>query len=306
MTSGPIGFFGKLPAHGDFVRLNVGDPLAQRFTRWLEEASEACHRARVVLPRAPIRFLFRAAGEGRALAGALRGSQDRVGRQFPLALFAPVEGPLVERSFPALPFALGGFLAAAGEALATDAAAPAALAERAAALRGPGPEDAAAAEAAARAAATRPAREALPRLFPELSPRLYAFNTFLAGCAAVRGREPARAETVLDCPALDASDAWAWLELARRALRWSGSPSWLEAPGSPGRLLVSLGAPPPAVLSTLGEPRRDSPKVWPLVTAVAAAAEAARKALGPSRAAALEREGATFEELAAELAGGEA
>lgn len=304
----PAGFFGKIPAHGDFVRGGVGDPLAQRFTRWLEEASEACHRARVLLPREPIRFLFRLGGERRALVGALRASQDRVGRAFPLALFVAADGRLVEGAFPLLPFAYEAFHAAAAAALREDPPSAGALAERVACLPPPGVEEEARAEAAAANAAARPARDALPRHFPEGhgGGRPYAFHTFLAACAPLRGREPARAETVLDCPVADRADAWGWLELARRALRWSATPSWFERPGSPGRLLLSLGTPPPVLLSTLGEPRRESPKVWPLETAIATAVEAARGALGPARVAALERGGGTFGELAAQLAGGDA
>lgn len=304
----PIGFFGKIPAHGDFVRGNVGDPLAQRFTRWLEEASEACHKTRAQVPREPVRFLFRAAGEGRALLGVLRGSQDRVGRPFPLAAFAPVQGQLVERSFPAAPLAYAPFLGGLAEALAADPASPAALAERLATLRPPDGDESGPGEDAARAAAARPAREFLAPLFGDAARgrRHYAVNTFLSACGAVRGREPARAETVLDCPAASDADAWAWLELARRALGWGTAPSFFLRAGTPGRLLLSLGAPPPAVLPSLAEPRKDSPKIWPLETSVASAADAARRALGPARAAALEREDTTVGDLAKLVAGGEA
>jgi type VI secretion system protein ImpM len=140
--SAAIGFFGKIPAQGDFVRANVGDPLVQRFTRWLEEASEACHKTRAQVPRQPVRFLFRAAGEARALLGALRGSQDRVGRQFPLAAFAPVAGRLVEKGFPAAPLAYAGLLSALSDAIAEDPPSPAALSEKPASpprTRRPGP-----------------------------------------------------------------------------------------------------------------------------------------------------------------------
>ncbi|HEY6099502.1 MAG TPA: type VI secretion system-associated protein TagF, partial [Anaeromyxobacter sp.] len=137
-AQGPIGFFGKIPAHGDFVRGNVGDPLVQKFTRWLEEASEACHRTRAQVPRQPVRFLFRGGGEARALLGVLRGSQDRVGRQFPLAAFVPVQGPLVEKAFPAVPLACAGFLGELAEVVSADPASPAALAEKLGALRPPG------------------------------------------------------------------------------------------------------------------------------------------------------------------------
>ncbi len=307
IAHGQIGFFGKIPAHGDFVRANVGDPLAQRFTRWLEEASEACHKTRALVPKEPVRFLFRAAGEGRALVGALRGSQDRVGRQFPLAAFVPAQGPLVEQDFPAAPLAYGGFLAALGEAIAADPASPAALADRLGALRPPGPGEAARAAESARAAGSRPAREFLGPLFGEAAGgrRHYALHTFLSACTPARGREPARAETVLDCPVATEADAWAWLELARRALRWGTAPTFFLRGGAPGRLLLSLGAPPPAVLPSLAEPRRDGPRIWPLETVLASASDAARKALGPARAATLDREDATIGEIV-ELAGGDA
>lgn len=306
-THGQIGFFGKIPAQGDFVRANVGDGLVQRFTRWLEEASEACHKARVQLSREPVRFVFRPAGEARALVGALRGSQDRVGRVFPLAAFVPAQGPLVEKGFPAAALAYGGFLAAVGEAIGQDPPTPAALGDRLAAIRPPGAEESALAEASVRDAASRTAGDFLGPLFGDATAgkRHYAVNTFLAACGTVKGREPARAETVLDCPVRSDADAWAWLELARRALRWAGAPTWFLRAGAPGRLLLSLGAPPPAVLPSLAEPRKDNPKIWPLETAVAAATDAARKALGP-RAAVLDRDDATLGAIASELAGGDA
>lgn len=307
LAHGPVGFFGKIPAQGDFVRANVGDALVQRFTRWLEEASEACHRTRALVPREPVRFLFRAAGEPKVLVGALRGSQDKVGRQFPLAAFVPAQGALVEKAFPAVPLAYGGFLAALGDVLATEPDSPAALSEQLGALRPPGQEEEARAEAAARAAASRPASEFLGVLLGAAAAgrRHYAVNTFLSACAQVRAREPARAETVLDCPIANDADAWAWLELSRRALRWAAAPAFFLRGGAPGRLLLSLGAPPPAVLPSLAEPRKDSPKIWPLETAVASATDSARKALGPARAAVLDRDDARLDEIVG-LAGGEA
>jgi type VI secretion system protein ImpM len=308
-VSGPssIGFFGKIPAHGDFVRGNVGDPLVQRFTRWLEEASEACHKARAVVSRDPVRFLFRAVGEQKAVLGVLRGSQDRVGRQFPLAAFVTVDGPLAGSSFPAAPLAYGPFLADLSDALGADPASPAALVEKLGTI--PPPSDAlATGDLGARAAAARPARDFLGPLLgePGEGRRHYAVNTLLAACAPLRAREPPRAETVLDCPAASDADAWAWLELARRALVWDSAPTFFLRAGAPGRLLLSLGAPPPAVLPSLAEPRKDSPKIWPLETTVASAVEAARKALGPARSAALERDDATVGELATLVAGGDA
>ncbi len=305
-ANGSIGFFGKIPAHGDFVRGNVGDALAQRFIRWLEEASEACHRSKGQLPREPVRFVFRAAGEARALVGVLRGSQDRVGRQFPLAAFVPAAGPAVEGRFPLAPFVYRRFGDAAAAALADDPPAAAALADRVAGLEIAGPADAAAAEEEAQAAAARSSEELMGRLFGEAAQgrRHYAFNTFLAACATVRGREPSRAETVLECPAADAADVWTWLELARLGLGWTAAPPHFFRPGSPGKLFVSLGAAPPAVLPSLCEPPHDHPKIWPLHTSSPAAVQSARKALGEGRCAALDSGRASLGELVVELVGG--
>ena len=41
LPQGATGWFGKLPAQGDFLRGGMADPLVQRFAGWLEEASEA-------------------------------------------------------------------------------------------------------------------------------------------------------------------------------------------------------------------------------------------------------------------------
>lgn len=305
-ANGPAGFFGKIPSHGDFVRGNVGDPLVQRLVAWLEEAGEACIRSKAQLAREPIRFLFRAGGESRALVGVLRGSQDRVGRQFPVAVFLLASGPAVEAEFPSAPIVHRRFLDAACAAIAEDPASASVLAEKVAALPAPGPEDVKAGGEEARAHASR-ASEELLRLFGEAAGggRHYAVNTFLSACAAVRAREPARAETLLDCPAAGAADVWAWLELARLALGWRAPPPFfVRAAAGRGRLLVSLGAPPAAALPALCEPPRDNPKIWPLETRSSPAIDAARKALGAARCAALDGGRATLAELAKQLVGG--
>ncbi len=301
---GPIGFFGKLPAQGDFVRQGVADGLVQRFARWLEEASEACYRAGTRLGAAPLRFAFRAAGEARVVVGAMRGSSDRVGRDFPLAVLVPLEGPALAGAFPALPAAYRGFLGAAEELLAgSERAALPQFAEGVRALTLP-----AVGELEAAAVRDRRAVEAaeggavLTRLLGDAGggrPH-YALRTFQAGCAKAKGREPSRAETVFDCPAETAEDLHLWLELGRRLLAWPAPPPFFWREGRGGRLLLSLGTPPAAVLPALAEPGRPSPKIWPLTTSQAAALESARKSLGPATAV-LERGGATLGELLSAL-----
>jgi type VI secretion system protein ImpM len=302
LPQGAIGWFGKLPAQGDFVRAGVADPLVQRFAVWLEEASEACHRAGA-RPAAPVRFAFRPPGELRLLVGALRDSVDRAGRVFPMALFAAADARGLATGFPDLPAAWAGFLGAAEDLLSGMAGLEAAaFAERARRLPLPQAGDLAAAVEAGRGRDAGPAAPVLERLFGAASAggHLYALGTFRTACGKVRGREPARAEVALDCPVASPGDERSWLELARRALGWPAPPPFLWGDGSAPRLLLCLGLPPAAALLPFGTPERDHPKIWPLRTAQPAAVEAARKALGPA-AAELGRAGLTVGELIATL-----
>lgn len=299
LPQGATGWFGKLPAQGDFLRGGMADPLVQRFAGWLEEASEACHRAGA-RPAAAVRFAWRPAGEARLLVGTLRDSVDKVGRPFPLSIFAAAGGAGLAAGFPGLPAAWDGFLGAA-EALLAEAAAldAAGFAARVQALPLPGAREAA---AAAPSGDGDPAAPVLARLFgdPATGGHLYAFHTFRFACGKHRGREPVRAEVVLDCPVEGPADVRLWLEAAGRTLAWPAPPPflWREGPGP--RLCLSLGTPPGAALLALCDPPRDHPKIWPLRTTRAAAVESARKALGPA-AAALDRAGATVGELIATL-----
>ena len=79
-----MGLFGKLPAHGDFVRR--GDPaLAQRLDAWLtgevERVAAAWDDAYDIRVSALPTWSFVLAD---GLAGALAASHDRVGRVFPV------------------------------------------------------------------------------------------------------------------------------------------------------------------------------------------------------------------------------
>jgi type VI secretion system protein ImpM len=298
----PIGLFGKLPALGDFYRLNVGDPAAQLLVAWLQEAIEPVYRARLALPRAPVRFLFRTPQADLALVGVLVASVDRVGRVFPLCGFARLAADALATTYPAAPGALRPFLDAL-EALLGAAAglAPEALAARAQALAFPGAREvAAAADGARRAAAEEPAAELARRLFGDLpdGAAAYALSTIEAATRPVRGREPARAALALDCPVERDLDGWTWLELVRRSLAWRAPPPFFWTAGGPGRVLVSLGAAGPAALVHLCDPEHPGAKVWPLRTTQAAAIEAARRSV-PAAALGLLAGGGSVDALVA-------
>ena len=95
----PIGVFGKLPAHGDFFRLNVAEPVAQALVAWLQEAIGPVYQARLALAPA-VRFLLRAPQAQAALVGVMVPSVDKVGRTFPLAVYAHVAPAAAPEAFP--------------------------------------------------------------------------------------------------------------------------------------------------------------------------------------------------------------
>lgn len=119
-----VGFFGKLPARGDFVRRDLTQAFVDAWDAWLA-AGIAASRARLAdewlaaFLEAPIWHFALAPGiAGPGMAGIFLPSVDRAGRYFPLTLAAEA---------PAAPLLLGepawfAELAAAGvAALAADA-----------------------------------------------------------------------------------------------------------------------------------------------------------------------------------------
>jgi type VI secretion system protein ImpM len=101
----PVGFYGKLPSHGDFVSRSVSDAFVDRWDAWLQLSVA---RSRNDLGEAwldlfltsPVwRFAFQGGVIGAAAwAGILMPSVDRVGRYFPLTVVAelpPTADPFV-------------------------------------------------------------------------------------------------------------------------------------------------------------------------------------------------------------------
>lgn len=274
-----VAIFGKLPALGDFLRLDATGPTAELLVGWLHEAIEPVHRAALALPAAPVRFLLAAPGAGEAAVGTMIASRDRVGRAFPLCLFAGVSAATAARHFPALPAAAADFCAAAEALLlrAGELAAPA-LAEAARAL--PRPRDARALEAAlSGAAAERTFADLLAGAFPgPEGAAAYALSTLAAALKQVRGGPPAKATLAVEAAARDDAERWLWLELVRRGLGWAAPPGLFW---SGERLLVALGPPPATLLAQLCDPGRPPAKIWPLRTDRAEAIAAARRGLAP-------------------------
>ncbi len=293
------GVFGKIPERGDFVRVRAAEKAAQELVLWLEEGSESAKRAKVPMGPETVRFVVSSPSGGRVLAGAMAASADKVGRAFPLVLFASTDGAGLSTSYPLLPGASRPFLDGAAE-LVADAArlTTEELPARIDRLPPPDP-DGALGSALRDGAMAAPASERLESLLGDAGSgqQLYALHCIRTACSGAREKKPGVAGVVLDCPARDDADRFAWLELVRRGLAWSGPPSFFWSENGQGRLLVALGAPPPGIFAAVWSPAHREPKLWPLTTTRPEAIEAARKALGPAVLDTLARPGTTLAEL---------
>jgi type VI secretion system protein ImpM len=299
-----IGVFGKVRAQGDFLRINASDPALPAFAHFVEDGNELLHQAATPLGPEPIGFVFSAPESGRALVGGIGPGIDLVGRAYPLAIFAALPGRDLCNAFPLVPSLYRNFLQAACALLREAPDLPARqIAERITSLPLPGPSDLAAAESIAQEARSERARELQHRLFgdPASGQHYYAFRTFQVACRPVRGQDPGRINLALDCPCDREADASVWLDLARRLLQWRTPPSFFFRGGARPALVISLGAPPPAVLPFFAAAPRGNQKIWPLTTQQPAAVFAARKSLPTSQLLAIDGPDATVGELVASL-----
>lgn len=297
-----VGLFGKIPAQGDFVRVNNSDPAAQSFDPWCQEALAALQRVNQPVASDPVYFVYRAYGTPNVLVGAMGPSEDRVGRKFPLSVFATVSATSVATRFSGLPVAYSSFLEAAAQLIEeAKALSLADIASRLSTLPLPdAAEMSRADEICRRTLDGTTSHELQQRIFGDLArgQQYYAFNTMVLACSQCRGREPARASIVVDCPVMVDVDLFAWLDLTRRLLGWPGAPPayvWTESE-SP-RLLISLGPPPPPILSFVAKPGLDSQRLWPLLTQRPDAIQAAKTSIQARQRQAIDDPSAVLEKL---------
>jgi len=124
----PVGLFGKLPSHPDFVRLNAGSPLARVLDTWMQEGLSAM-RVQVgtaweaAFDRAnPVFFAFRSKNPSEALVGICRPGRDRGGRRYPFLVFAHVQLGRDGAGFHVVPQGYALFLKAARRIAIVDCA----------------------------------------------------------------------------------------------------------------------------------------------------------------------------------------
>ena len=125
----PVGYFGKIPQHGDFVRHQAGGAALRAMDAWLQEGLRfAAARLGSAFDDAfdalaTCAFYFAPRRAERVLAGVLQPSRDRVGRAFPLLLALDLDAALLDaRHLAQMPLRFDGFLSEAAT-LATEAAA---------------------------------------------------------------------------------------------------------------------------------------------------------------------------------------
>jgi type VI secretion system protein ImpM len=296
MTSGLIG---KAPCQGDFVRLNATEPICHAFHRWLEEGNDALRQVPNAAVPKVTSFFFASRGERRALVGVMGPSQDKVGRQFPLAIVTVIDAVSAAAGFPGLPVTTAGFFEGA-IAVLQDAPTLSGndLARRVQSLPPLGPSELAAAQAeTSRALSEKRARDLLALVDTGPDAPYYAMRTFLWACQTERGQS-APTRVTLDCPISSSMLATVWLELARRALGPAAPPSFFWTPDDPlPRLLIGLGAPSSATLLYLANRQHASAKLWPLSTQQAQATAAAKQALSSSARAAIENPDSALHEF---------
>jgi type VI secretion system protein ImpM len=298
-----VGLFGKTPSARDFVRVNIGTTAVRALDEWLRESVMTLPSMRAHLPPEPLPFVFRAPQDGGFLIGVMRGSQDGVGREFPLAIFHHLDGPTRARDWPALPRAYTPFINAATEALervdSTDIANLPHLLEQL-----PVPSDAdihQAFQVGWHELAHFSGDMLLDRLFsrPTGNPEgdrwtddhIYGIGMLLNGCYRASGRPPKEGPAItLDCPVTSDAELLFWLELARRILRWPSPPSFMWSYRQ-YRMLLILGTPGPKLLGVLGTPGTFDEQIWGLIADDEEIAARGARLLTPQQKAAIEHPG---------------
>ena len=86
------GFFGKLPATGDFVWRGLPDVFRRNWDAWLTRHVAPLLRDGATFPPGGLRF--RLPSGGRLAAGVILPSRDSAGRRFPLSLLLIAKGEL--------------------------------------------------------------------------------------------------------------------------------------------------------------------------------------------------------------------
>ena len=256
------GLYGKLPIAADFIRLNAGGFASGGFDCWLEDGMGAVLAAGGAPKHALVTFFAYSASAPNAVIGMMGPSVDKVGRNFPAALFAYLDPSLTSASAFAAE-AVGSFLFEAQARVAGLAQAVAAPAVSEIGVPTADAQLIAVADSARQLAAAN-LQETLTMVFGSADRNgwVQAVCTCIAACSTSKSRFPDKASVTLELPAGEDRARDFWLALASTALAWpTGAPSWLWDSDS-NRLLIALGPPTPALFVALALPGRAGARHW--------------------------------------------
>lgn len=289
-----IGCFGKLPATGDFVRLNAGGDEVSAFDRWLGSSIDHARRSMgpafdAVYPHSVGLFIFRGEAKGdeppqRGLVGAWCASGDNAGRLYPMAVFGSYDYQQLLATGPALPIALWPLLTAAYELATNGRMMPVDLfLERVSRVALPSLEDPESAGAGYRGwLTTQPMKALWETSFGSEAPRFWVMNNILASVEPFRGQELPKTGLCLRLP-IGAGDAYAaavWMDMTLRLAKWKGT--LLNAFWSPQKsVLIHMGPPHVATYRELISPTLDADHVADLCGTPRSDEATSRRALGP-------------------------
>lgn len=289
-----VGVYGKIPTQGDFVRVNAADAAAQSLDLWVQENLESLQRTGMEFPAEPTYFLHhRLDPTVPVTIGAMCRSQDRVGRAYPMVVFARIQPAWIAPRFPGVFVGYGHFLRAAARLLGdlprADGQLVGAWARQ---LRVPGPHELGAADGVCRQSLDGTAAgTVLARLFgdPARGLRYHGLKTVVEACDAARAG-PSRVPITLEFPLQADLDFFSVLELCRRRLFGSGIvPTMVWREDVAPRAVVSLGPAHASMMRFLITPDEGSNALWPLMTSRADVVARSAQSLAPHHRQVLDR-----------------
>ncbi|MEZ4298194.1 MAG: type VI secretion system-associated protein TagF [Polyangiaceae bacterium] len=289
-----IGCFGKLPATGDFIRLNAGGEELAAFDRWMgggidlakrsmSQGFEPAYQGSVGL------FIFRGETQTnepptRAIVGAWAPSGDNAGRLYPMTVFASYDYGQLVAAGGGLPIALFPMLSAAYELVRGGRALPVdQFLDRVSRIQVPSLEDPDLVTQGYRSwLATQPMKALWETGFGTDANRYWVVQNILASVHPFRGTELPKTGLAVRLP-LGAGDAYAaavWIDVTLRLAKWKGT--LLNAFWSPQQsVLIHLGGAQAASFRELISPTGQADHVADLCGPATTDEMTTRRALGP-------------------------
>lgn len=288
-----IGCFGKLPATGDFIRLNAGGDELAAFDRWLGPAIDYARRSMgpsfdPAYQASVGMFVFHGDSKGdegpsRALVGAWAASGDNAGRLYPMVVFGSYDYNQLVGTGAALPIALWPLLSAAYEKVTTGRTLPVnAFLEQVSRIALPSIEDPESVGASYREWLASHTMKALWETgFGTDASRFWVVQNILASVEPFRGQELPKTQLGIRLP-LGAGDAFAvavWVDMTLRLAKWGRTlPNLFWTPRQ--TVLLHLGPPHVASFREIIAPTGEADHVADLCGQPTSDEPVSRRALG--------------------------